>query len=211
MLDFKCIKLDNFKFNLKDLLEYYNTLVSDYEHMRWDASMVRREDFNSVNLYTNYKTNGWYTYAIHTRINDTTVPQPAWRLGAHPDTTPGDKYDTPTELMFGFAKKICDSIPGCIQLGIVVHPPGGSLMMHYDNAEEDQGYITIHFPIISNSESYWQWEDEEIVLEPGYGYALNTHLYHGTDNRGTGPRIHLICRMPESELYKFVDTVIDLT
>lgn len=209
MLDFKHIRLDKFKFNLQELVDYYNTLETNYKHMRWDATVGRSKDYVSDN--TNHNYDGWHSYAILTRKNHTTTPQPAWRLNDSPEADDNDRYDTPTELFFGFAKKFFENVPGCVQLGIVVHPPGGTIKLHIDDDDDDEGNIKLHFPIISTPESFWIWEDEEVVLEPGYGYALNTHLPHATANRGSGPRVHLLCRMPESELFKFASTDIDIT
>lgn len=213
MLNFKCIKAENLIFNHQELLDYYNRLETDFAHLKWTYDLLDNEnDRPDVKAYCKDKVDNWATWAIHSRVQDLKKPQPGWRLNSIPeDVTPGDLYNTPTELMFGIAKKFADALPGICQMGVVVHPAGAGLIMHYDNAEEDLPYVTMHVPIKTTPQSFWQFEDEEIVLETGSAYILNTQILHGTDNRGDEPRIHLIFRLPIVLIDTIVNTRIDLT
>ena len=40
-MNFKIKKLDNIKFSHKELVEYYEKIKQEYQHLKWDASMLR--------------------------------------------------------------------------------------------------------------------------------------------------------------------------
>jgi hypothetical protein len=134
--------------------------------------------------------------------------------GEIPGITEGDFFNTPTELMFGFAKRLYDTIPDMLQLSIVSHPPGGSIEMHSDNddGDETQNLFTVHIPIQANEWSLWEWDDlPPENLEVGHAYALNTIVRHGTHNHGDTERIHLWFRIHMDKLDEFVNTTYDFT
>jgi hypothetical protein len=181
MLNFKVEKLNNIKFSFDELVNYYKEIKDNYPQLECRSSVF---------------PNG-YSYAMQTKLPDTTLPCPPFHMPG--ETGVNNNFDTPTPLMFGFAKKILDKFPYAKQLVITVHGPGAIIEFHTDDeiflSEE---HIKIHLPIESNNNSYFQYDDEEFVLEPGHAYLVNTTIPHGTDNRGTTERAHMIFKVPVS-------------
>lgn len=183
MLNFKIEPLENFKFSFDELLAYYKEIKEQYKHLECRSVLF---------------PNG-YSYAMQTKLADPNVPCPPFHMPG--ETGVNNNFDTPTPLMFGFAKKILDNFAYAKQLVITVHGPGAQIAFHTDDEiflpEE---HLKIHLPIESNDESYFQFENEEFVLKPGTAYLVNTTLPHGTDNRGNSERAHLIFKVPVSSV-----------
>jgi membrane-associated protease RseP (regulator of RpoE activity) len=98
MLDFKIQRLDNIKFNHAELVAYFHTLKHNYDHMKWQAPPGEFSDLA-------------YSWAIQTKMKDATRPCSPYHL---PTDDPNDfigDFDRPTELIFGFGKKIIDAFP----------------------------------------------------------------------------------------------------
>lgn len=191
MLDFKIQRLDNVKFNHAELVAYYHTLKHDYDHMKWQAPPGEFSDLA-------------YSWAIQTKMKDATRPCSPYHL---PTDDPNDfigDFDRPTELVFGFGKKIIDAFPEVKQTVITVHYPGSKLPWHIDVEESLKDHWKIHIPIETNNLSYFLYEDEKFVLEAGHAYLANTSINHATDNQGTTERAHLIFKIPVSH----VDTIL---
>ena len=192
MLDFKIQRLNNVKFNHTELVAYYQTLKHNYPHMKWQAPPGEFSDLA-------------YSWAIQTKMKDATRPCSPYHL---PTDDPNDfigDFDSPTELVFGFGKKIIDTFPEVKQTVITVHYPGSKLPWHIDVEESLEDHWKIHIPIETNDLSYFQYKDEEFVLQIGYAYLVNTSIDHATDNRGTTERAHLIFKIPA----KFVDDILN--
>lgn len=181
MLNFKVERLANFTFAVDELVKYYKEVKEQYSHLECRSVLF---------------PNG-YSYAMQTKLADPNIPCPPFHMpneGAH-----NSNFDTPTPLMFGFAKKILEAFPYAKQMVITTHGPGAKIDWHID--EEiflEEEHLKIHLPIESNADSYFQFEDQDIVLEPGNAYLVNTSVLHATDNRGTTERAHLIFKVPVS-------------
>ena len=192
MLDFKIKRLDNVKFDHAELVAYYQTLKHDYDHMKWQAPPG---DFSDLA----------YSWAIQTKMKDAGRPCSPYHLPTDNENDFIGNFDRPTELIFGFGKKIIDAFPQVKQTVITVHYPGSKLPWHIDVEEYLEDHCKIHMPIETNDLSYFQYKDEEFVLTPGYAYLVNTSIDHATDNRGTTERAHLIFKIPA----KFVDDILN--
>lgn len=193
MLNFKIEKLDNIKFSFNELTEYYQTIKSNYKHLE-----CRSEIF----------PNG-YSYAMQTKLADPNVPCPPFHMPG--ETGVNNNFDTPTPLMFGFAKKILDNFPYAKQLVITVHGPGAQIEFHTDvELFLPEEHVKIHFPIETNNASYFQYDQEDFVLETGSAYLVNTTIPHGTDNQGTTERAHLIFKVPVSSVTDIINKEIIL-
>ena len=170
------IPLDN-EFNLNELLEYYNTLERDYQHLKWTF----KNDVEDADK--GHKHDGIFGWGIQSNLNDLSKPCPPYDI--HKERT--DVYRD-TELVFGFAKKIIDYFPGVRQLGIAGHPHGVEILQHKDNDE----FYKIHIPIITNDEAYFVFGDDNYVMKPGKMYFVETEIMHGTVNNGLTPRVHML-------------------
>ena len=182
MLDFKIRRLDNIKFSYQDLLAYYNTIKQDYQHMKW----IPPSDMADMA----------YCWSIQTKMKDPTRPCSPYHWPGDREEDFNSTFDTPTELVFGFAKRVIDIFPDVKQTVITVHTPGTKLPWHTDAETFLEDHWKIHLPIETNSQSYFQYDDEEFVLEAGHAYLVNTSINHATDNRGLTERAHLIFKVP---------------
>lgn len=186
MLDFKVKRLDNIKFSHDEVIAYYEEVTEHYQYLKWTPPA-------DINI-------GLHSWAVQTKLKDITKPCNPYHLpGDNKDDCAGD-FDTPTELVFGFAKKVIDVFPEVKQTVITVHYPGATLPWHKDEEEYLEDHWKIHIPIVTNSQSYFQYEDEEFSLETGHAYLVNTSLTHATANQGTTDRAHLIFKVPVSRI-----------
>lgn len=184
-MNFKIKKLENVKFNYNELLNYYNQIVNDFQYLKWAPDGSIDELDHSVK--------GIYSWAIQSNYIDPNIPCPPYHIDSKSEfIDPTNSFSIPTKLVFGFGKKIVDSLPKVRQTGIVGHPPGTKIQLHPDNDE----FIKIHFPILTNPNAWFFYEDERFNLEIGSAYLVNTILPHGTFNEGNTDRVHLICKIP---------------
>lgn len=186
MLDFKIRRLDNVRFSLDELTSYYNTIKQDYQRMKW----VPPEEMAGQA----------YSWAIQTKLKDPTQPCGPYHWPGEDTSQFNNNYDTPTELIFGFGKKIIDTFPSVKQTNITTHAPGTIIEFHIDKELELEPHVKIHFPIETNTSSFFQFDEEEFHLEVGYAYLVNTSIPHGTNNKGTTERAHLIFKIPVSKI-----------
>jgi hypothetical protein len=184
MLDFKVKKLDNIKFNYNELVDYYETVQKEYQHLKWSVGSnvdVKAHDVTKM-----------YSWAIQTNLKDPTIPCPPYHIDDGNERIPNDDFSQATEMLFGVAKRLVSTLPYVRQTAIVAHPPGTRLGLHPDN---DQ-FLKIHIPIKTNNRALFVFEDETFNLKEGSAYMINTTLLHGTDNQGDTDRVHLIFKFP---------------
>lgn len=180
MFDFDIKELPNIKFSIEQLEEYFNEVVR-YDNLKWKPD---RSDT------TDHKVNKLYGWAIQSNLKDPTKSCPLYDI-KHDNEVIGT-FDNPTELVFGFAKLIIDSIPQIRQTVISAHPPGTTINQHIDNYE----FLKVHIPIKTNKNSFFVFEDKRYNLEVGKAYLINTTREHGTTNDGDSDRIHFIFKIP---------------
>jgi len=169
------------EFDLDELIDYYNTLERDYQHLKWTF----KDDVEDADK--GHKHNGIFGWGIQSNLTDLSRPCPPYDI--HKERT---KVYQDTELVFGFAKKIIDFFPGVRQLGVAGHPHGIEIAQHVDNDE----YYKIHIPIITNDKAYFVFGEDKYVMQPGKMYFVETEEMHGTVNEGEKPRVHMLfkCR-----------------
>jgi hypothetical protein len=172
------------QFDLNEALDYYYTLESKFQHLKYtpDANLLDG---------SNHKISNFYGWGIQSNLEDLTKPCPPYHVHKN-----GSNVYRNTELVFGFAEKITLVFPEARQLGIAVHPPGVEIEQHVDNDE----YFKIHIPLISNLDSYFIFEDKMDRMLPGKLYAVDTQYMHGTSNKGSTNRVHLLFKIPRNLL-----------
>jgi hypothetical protein len=185
-LNFKIKKLENVVFSYDDLLSYYEQVITDHQDLKWIPS-------NGVDKKT-HNVSELYSWAIQSNLKDPTKPCPPYHIDSMEEISENNDCRVPTKLIFGFAKKIIETIPEVRQLGIAGHPPGTRIDLHPDNSE----FLKIHIPIKTNPDAWFIFEDERFNLKTGHAYFVNTTLLHGTNNQGNTDRIHLIFKFPAS-------------
>jgi hypothetical protein len=188
MLNFKIKLLDNVVFDQNELISYYDKIDKDYQHMKWTPG-------NNIDTKT-HSVNEMYSWAVQSNLKDPTKPCPPYHIDAGEEISEADNCQTPTELIFGFGKKIIDTFPEVRQLGISGHPPNTKIDLHPDNDE----FLKIHIPIITNPDAWFLYEDEKFNMQVGNAYLVNTTILHGTYNQGSTDRIHMIFKFPIAQL-----------
>lgn len=185
MLNFKVKKLTNLSFSHKELLDYYENIKCNFNHLKWTPS----ETTNTLD----HSVSGIYGWAIQTNYINNSIPCPPYHIkdGNH-ERDPHERFNIPTEMLFDFSQKIIKEFPDVRQLVIAGHPPGTRVSHHIDNDE----FLKIHIPIKANDKSYFTFDDEKFVLEEGSAYLINTAIMHGTNNLGSTDRVHLIFKIP---------------
>lgn len=171
-----------YQFDLDELKSYYYDLESNFQHLKWTL-----EYRNDVNGAEKHNLKGFYGWGIQSNLDDLSKPCPPYDV----HKTGSTNYKN-TELVFGFTKKLLERFPYARQLGIAVHPPGIEINQHIDNDE----FVKVHFPIISNTNSYFCFGNHSFVMEPGYGYLIDTRYPHGTIQHGDDIRVHLLMKLP---------------
>jgi len=188
MLNFKIKLLDNVMFDQSELISYYDKINKDYQHMKWTPGNNIDTKMHSVN--------NMYSWAVQSNLKDPTKPCPPYHIDAGEEISEADNCQVPTELIFGFSKKIIDTFPEVRQLGISGHPPNTKIDLHPDNDE----FLKIHIPIITNPDAWFFYEDEKFNMQVGNAYLVNTTILHGTYNQGSTDRIHMIFKFPAEQL-----------
>lgn len=195
-MNFKVKKLENLKFNYNKLLDYYNIVVKEYQNLKWVPTGKINELDHSVKEI--------YSWAIQSNYIDPNIPCPPYHIDVYSSLVdPDNSFSNPTELVFGFGKKIVNLFPEVRQASISGHPPSTKIQLHLDNDE----FLKIHIPIITNPNAWFFFEDEKFNLEIGSAYLVNTILPHGTFNEGDTDRVHLIFKFPT----RLVDTILSNT
>jgi predicted protein tyrosine phosphatase len=178
----KFIQIINYKVDLDNLLSYYYSLENSYQSFKWTLEYA-----NEVIGTEKHKLNGVYGWGIQSNLEDLSKPCPPYDIHKN-----GLKDYRNTELVFGFAKKLIKRFPYARQLGVAVHPKHVSISQHVDNDE----FVKVHFPIISNTESYFCFGEYKYFLKPGCGYLVDTRFRHGTIQNGDRTRVHLLMKIP---------------
>jgi len=199
MLDFKIKPLDNITFDLKELVDYYQELKTNYQHLKWTPAL----DMGNI-----------YSWAMHTNLADTTIPVPPYNLPKDwilesQRTVNNSRFNTPTELIFGFAEKLQKVFPFSKHCVVITHGPGFNVPAHIDDVEgQDEEHVKIHVPIESNDQSYFEVDNEQYVLSTGKFYLVNTMRMHSTNNKGSTDRSHLIFKIPLSQVDNIINNKI---
>lgn len=183
----KYVQVLDYKFSLDKLKEYYACLEDSYQHLKWTLNYV-----NEVNDAEKHKLDGVYGWGIQSNLDDLTKPCPPYDIHKF-----GSTIYRNTELVFGFAQDLLERFPYARQLGIAVHPTNVCISEHVDNDE----YVKIHFPIIATAQSFFCFGEHEFVLDPGFGYLIDTRYPHSTKQQGNGLRAHLLVKLSVDKIY----------
>lgn len=177
----------NWQFDYEELLNYYNTLCSNFSHLKWTDRMV-----STVNGSEKHNINGVYGWGIQSNLINLDVPCPPYNISK----SKTEEYRD-TQLVFGFIEKIKQKYPDARQIGISCHPPGTVINQHIDTTK----YLKIHIPIYTNENAYFVFEDKKVNLKVGRAYLINTTVPHGTSNEGDSDRVHLLFKVLAKDYY----------
>jgi predicted protein tyrosine phosphatase len=183
---YKYVQVLNYKFSIDRLKEYYSYLEGSYQHLKWTLDYV-----GEVNDAEKHTLNGVYGWGIQSNLEDLTKPCPPYDIHKT-----GSTIYRNTEMVFGFAQDLLERFPYARQLGIAVHPTNVCISEHIDNDE----YVKIHFPIFTTDQSFFCFGEHKFVLDPGFGYLIDTRYPHSTKQHGTGLRAHLLVKLPVDKM-----------
>jgi hypothetical protein len=179
----------------KDLEEMYHDwkfIVKDHEH-------VWREPISDPTGLTGHiipGDTGYYTLCWGTDVEG---PLPFEQGRAK--TEYQDKFDNdelnPRKCFTGYGLEIVKSLPIRSKKWLVTDQPTGfKLITHQDNPSK----IRIHIPIYVDDTSNWIIDGEEMFMEPGWVYIVNTSLPHSVENKGKNNRVHLYGKVWTKEI-----------
>ncbi len=176
-------KLREWYADLEKNYSSYKFIMKDHEHV-WIEPISDPEGVTGHNIPDN---TGYYTLCWGT---DAEGPLPFEQGQAKEEYR--DKFDNnelnPRKIFKGYGLEIVKSLPIRSKKWLVTdQPPGFKLITHQDSP----GKIRIHIPIHVDNTSNWIIDGEEMFMEPGWAYLVNTTLPHSVENKGIRNRIHL--------------------
>ena len=177
--------------DLEDTYSDWKFVVGDNQHI-WKEPIVDPAGITGHRLMddTAYYTLCWNS--------DDPGPKPFEQGQAKPEYRDNDNDElNPRKCFTGYALDIVKDLPVRSKKWLVtIHTPGTKLITHQDSPDK----IRVHIPIYTNKDSNWIIEDEEIHMEPGWAYLVNTTLPHSVENKGTTNRIHLYGKVWTDEI-----------
>lgn len=192
----------NCRVDLDELWNYYNTLSSQHQDLRWTWEKNGHEikELWRQRMLSEKGTllqTGW---AIQSNIVDIDIPCPPYNVSIHETC----EYRN-TKLAFGPIERYQKLMPFTYRWSLVVQPPTGKVAKHIDQGDE----YTAHIPIQWDSDSVFVCGEEEdtIITFPPTGeiYVLDTTIPHYTENRSNRDRIGVVFRFNHSDLPKLLD------
>lgn len=189
MID-KVLHTLDFSVDLIKLRDYYNTVVSEYQHLKWDYNVGKITQEWTERMESEPATLIPYGWAIQSNIREN-EPCPPYNITTH-ERVP---YHN-TELMFGIIKELHELLPYAYRWAISVQPPKGKVSLHSDQEDE----LTVWIPIYSNNDASITYVIDDIeypIYLPATGnlYLLDTTLPHYTINHGDTDRVAIIFRL----------------
>ena len=206
LIDFEILELPNFKFDFKELYYYYQDVHWKHNDRKW--IVPERDLTQDPRLYPpGYDDSvGIFGYAMQTNLKDANSSAPSFNVKTIPKELKLPYATNRTNLCFGFAQKLLDTLPFIEELVITGHPPNSKINLHKDNDIN----IRIHLPICINEKSYFTFENSKYVLEGNKAYMVNTTINHGTDNQGDTDRIHLFFKIPIGRIKELMNMEINI-
>jgi|TARA_B100001094_G_scaffold40088_1_gene34686 hypothetical protein len=175
-------KMQSWYKDLEDSYSDWKFIVGDNQHI-WQEPIVDPAGITGHRLMddTSYYTLCWNS--------DEAGPKPFEQGQAKPEYRDNDDDNlNPRKCFSGYALDIVQNLPVRSKKWLVtIHTPGTKLITHQDSPDK----IRVHIPIYTNKDSNWIIDGEEIHMEPGWAYLVNTTLPHSVENKGTTERIHL--------------------
>lgn len=181
-----------FKVDLEKLRDWYRELEEkyfDYKFIYGDNLHMWQEIPDDPTGLTGHiipPSTGYYTLCWN---SDEPGPKP-FEQGCAKKEYKDDDNDqlNPRKCFTGYALDLVKSLPYRSKKWLVTdQPPGFKLITHQDATDK----IRLHIPIYVDNTSNWIIDGEEMFMEPGWAYLVNTSLPHSVENKGTKNRIHL--------------------
>jgi hypothetical protein len=192
-----------FPVDLEKLQKWYFDLEKNYQDWKFIYGQHKYmwiEDPGDPGGITGHRLmddTSWYTLCWN---GERQGPLPPERGHARPEFQDVDEDDLyPRKCFDGYALDIVRSLPCRSKRWLVtIHTPGTKLITHQDATDK----IRIHIPIVTNDQSTWIIDGEDLHMEPGWAYLVNTSLPHSVVNNGTTNRVHLYGKVWVDDIVK---------
>lgn len=177
----------NFSVPINELIDYYNTLVKEYDYLDWSwnkcsQDIVKQWRDAAYKDPANLLTHGW---AIQSNLKDINKPCPPWNISTLETTD----YRN-TKLAFGPIQRLQEKMPYSYRWSVSVQPPGGKVSKHSDDEKD----LTVWIPIY-NKGACIVFDREYNLKADGSAYLLDTTNPHYTENNSDETRVTIICRI----------------
>lgn len=196
-MDFLYKKLDFFVPH-NELVNYYNELEENYEHLKWSWNKCKNDikpEWQERMLTIPGANLGW-GWGIQSNIIDTNVPTPPYNISTHNLC----EYRN-TELAKDFVLRLQEHMPYASRWGLFVQPPGGTVPRHTDQDDEITVHIPIHWPSEAVFEIYYDSDPVTITFPAnGHAYLLDTIIPHATFNRSNQNRVGIVFRLKRDKV-----------
>lgn len=130
--------------------------------------------------------------------DDSPGPKPFEQGNAREEYKDNDNDElNPRRCFNGYGLELIKNMPVRSKKWLVtIHTPGTKLITHQDASDK----IRVHIPIYTNPNSNWIIGGEEVHMEPGWAYIINTSIPHSVENQGNTNRIHLYGKVWTDEI-----------
>lgn len=189
-LGFKIYKW--FKVDIDKLRAWYDNIETNYSSWKfvygdnlhvWETVI---DDPTGLTGHIIPKDTGYYTLCWNSEEEG---PKPFEQGCAKPEYRDNDNDElNPRKIFEGYGLDIVKSLPIRSKKWLITDQvPGTKLITHQDSPDK----VRVHIPIYVDNTSNWIIDGEEMFMEPGYAYLVNTTLPHSIENKGTSNRVHL--------------------
>ena len=185
----KAIQPLDIEINLEQALEFYHAQENQFQDQKWSGPGEVCSVDNSAD--------GVYGWALHT-LNDPSLP---YHMYENPHEIDHSKY-AKTVNCVGWGEKVYSYFDKSYRGLIVVSPPGTYVQPHTDIPSK----YKIHIPIVTNRDCVWILDEGEWHMPAGKAYLLDTEFLHGTINRGSTDRVHVILEIQKDQINSFSHT-----
>lgn len=189
-------KLRNWYFDLEKNFSSWKFIIGENHHV-WETPIV---DPKGVNGHYFPDDASYYTLCWN---SDEPGPKPFEQGCAKEQFRDNDNDKlNPRKCFYGYGLELVNLLPFRSKKWLVtIHTPGTKLITHQDAPDK----IRVHIPIFTNDSSIWKIGEEEINLEPGWGYLVNTTIPHSVINAGISDRIHLYGKVWTSDVQAWIE------
>ena len=191
----------NFSVDIEELHEYYNTLITKFQHLDWSwdrcgDTIVKQWRDAAYADPANLLTHGW---AIQSNLKDLTLPCPPWNIS----TLETVEYRN-TELAFGIIERLQAAIPYAYRWAVSVQSPGGKVSLHSDQEDECTVWIPIYTDGVAITFATEEKNTGYCLDSDGSAYLLDTTVPHFTYNDAEQDRAAVIFRMKQIDINKLL-------
>ena len=190
-----------FPVNIKKIREWYNDLEKNFSDWKfvmaeqqhiWKFPIVDPAGKTGHRLMPN---TAYYTLCWN---DNSPGPKPFEQGNAKEEYKDNDNDElNPRRCFYGYALELIKNMPVRSKKWLVtIHTPETKLITHQDASDK----IRVHIPIYTNPHSNWIIGGEEVHMEPGWAYIVNTSIPHSVENKGTTDRIHLYGKVWTNEI-----------